>query len=69
MVGNLPDDFLRVSPSSNETTSQTSNSCTLASQSVQHRNPNNAASQITLTIVQVRICYFLFFIEFFIDIF
>lgn len=55
MVGNLPDDFLRVSPSSNETTSQTSNSCTLASQSVQHRNPNNAASQITLTIVQAQL--------------
>lgn len=53
MVGNLPEDFLRVNPPSNGSASPSSGS-TSPTQAYQYQNtPNNAASQITLCIVQV----------------
>lgn len=55
MVGNLPDDFLRVSPSNSGTTSPTSN-C-VSNRPVQYRgfSPNNAAAQITISVIQAQL--------------
>jgi len=56
MVGNLPDDFLRVNTTNSEVSSPTRNSQS-ASQAVQQRyfGPNNAASQITICVVQAQL--------------
>lgn len=55
MVGNLPEDFLRVSPPNSGTSSPTSNGPSV--QPVQQRNfgPHSAVSQITLCIVQAQL--------------
>ena len=56
MVGNLPEDFLRVSPASSEANSPTSNSHP-STQPMQQRNfsPNNAVAQITICVVQAQL--------------